>query len=231
MHFFKNIVYTILEIQEKFLRFRLAKTIGVKNHSKKRQHYAHGCTLDLNTLAEAEKQELEGKLINILKTYEYNPVKILDYVKSQGTDVIYINDAKKILNPIGENEGFLYPAKGTKAIYLSLAINRKLSLKTKEMFVLSKGDINKYYFIYHLYNWFAFKNNISGMESESQELLKKYLFTDSDTKELQLAEIFKLKDAIKQDRASIEFVIKLCREYDGAKQALEKMKTESGAKL
>ena len=69
------------------------------------------------------------------------------------------------------------------------------------------------------------------MERESQELLKKYLFTDSDTKELQLDEIFKLKDAIKQDKASIEFVVKLCRNYYGTKQALKKMQTDGSAKL
>ena len=69
------------------------------------------------------------------------------------------------------------------------------------------------------------------MDSESQALLKKFLLTDADTKELQLADIYKLKDAIKQDKASIEFVIKLCRNYEGAKSALEKMMKDSGAKL
>ena len=69
------------------------------------------------------------------------------------------------------------------------------------------------------------------MDTESQELLKKYLFTDADTKELQLAEIFKLKDAIRQDKASIEFVVKLCRNYEGAKQALDKMKNDGSANL
>ena len=227
----KNLLYKILELQEKFLRFRLSRTIGVKNNSKRKRHYSDSCTLDLNTMAEAEKQKLEDKLTNILKTYDYNPLRILDYVKAQGTSVIFLKDAKKLLNPIGENEGFIYPAKGAKALYLSLAVNRSFAWETKEMFILSEGEINKYYFIYHLYNWFAFKNNIAGMDYESQELLKKYLFTDSDTKELQLTEIFKLKDAIKQDKASIEFVVKLCRNYDGAKQALSKMKNEGSAKL
>ena len=227
----KSILYKILELQEKFLRFRLAKTIGVKSSSKRKQHYSSNCTLDLNTMAETEKQELEDKLTNILKTYEYNPLRILDYVKAQGTQVVFLKDAQKLLNPICENEGFIYPSKGAKALYISLAANKKFALKTDEMFILSQGEINKYYFIYHLYNWFAFKNNISGMDYESQELLKKYLFSNSDTKELQLAEIFKLKDAIKQDKASIEFVVKLCREYDGAKQALNKMKNEGSAKL
>ena len=99
------------------------------------------------------------------------------------------------------------------------------------MFVLSKGNINKYYFIYHFYNWFAFKNNISGLDTGSQELLRKYLFETADTKSLQLADIYRLKDAIRQDKAAIEFVIKLCRNYDGTKQALEKMKTSGSASL
>ena len=182
-------------------------------------------------MAENEKQELEDKLINILKTYDYNPLKILEYIKSQGTDVFFINDAKKLLNPLGENEGFIYPQSGAKALYLSLGVCKSFSIKTKEMFVLSHGEINKYYFIYHFYNWYAFKNNIAGMDTYSQELLKKYLFSSSDIKELQLSEIYKLKDAIRQDKASIEFVIKLCRNYDGAKQALNKMHKEGSAKL
>ncbi len=228
---FKFILYKILELQEKVLRFRLSKTIGVKTNSKRKQHYSTGCTLDLNTMADAEKEELEAKIENILKTYEYNPARILDYIKSQGTEVKFIKDAKKILNPIGESDGFIYPAKGSKALYLSLGIFKKFALKTPEMFVLSEGEINKYYFIYHLYNWFAFKNNIIGMDTESQELLKKYLYSDADTKELQLSEIYKLKDAIRQDKASIEFVVKLCRNYDGAKQALKKIKNDGSAKL
>ena len=225
------LLYNILKLQEKILRFQLSKSIGIKNTSKRKRHYSNGCMLDLNSMAEVEKQELEDKITNILKTYEFNPLRILDYVKSQGTKVVFLKDAKKLLNPIYENEGFIYPAKNAKALYLSLAINKRFALKTDEMFVLSKGEINKYYFIYHFYNWFAFKNNIAGMDSESQELLKKYLFTDSDTKELQLSEIYKLKDAIREDKASIEFVVKLCRNYDGAKHALEKMRDEGSAKL
>ena len=230
MKLFDNILYKILSVQEKILRHRLSKTIGAKNSSKRKRHYSNGCLLDLSSLADTEKQKLEEELTLILQKNEYDPKKILEYIKKQGTSVYLLQKASKILNPIGENEGFIYPAKGSKALYLSLSINKKFALKTDEMFVLSKGGINKYYFIYHLYNWYAFKHNIAGMDSSSQELLKKYLFTDADTKTLQLEDIYKLKDAIKQDKASIEFVIKLCRNYDGAKQALEKLK-DSGARL
>jgi len=231
MQFVKNIIYSILQLQEKFLKYRLAKTIGVKNHSKKKRHYMSGCMVDLSTLAETEKQKLEEEMHLILKECDYSPEKILNYIENQGTKVVYIENASKILNPIGENEGFIYPAGGAKAVYLSCSINRKFALSTPEMFVLSRGNINKYYFMYHFYNWYAFKNNIAGLDSDSQELLKKYLFESSDTKSLQLADIYKLKDAIRQDKAAIEFVIKLCRNYEGTKQALKKMKDSGSAKL
>lgn len=227
----KNLIYFLLSLQEKILKYRLSKTLGVKNTSKRKRHYSNGCTLDLNSMAELEKQQLEEEINLILKQYNYEPKKILEYIEAQGTKVYFVEKASKLLNPIGENEGFIGPATGSLALYLSLATEKKPSFKTNEMFILSKGEINKYYFIYHFYNWFAFKHNIAGLDAESQKLLKKYLFGEGDTKELQLAEIYKLKDAIKQDKASIEFVVKLCRNYDGAKQALDKMKNDGSAKL
>ncbi len=231
MQLLRNVIYTILALQERFLRYRLSKTIGAKSNSKRKRHYFAGNMVDLSTLADAEKQRLEDELALILKNYDFEPEKILEYIKNQGTKVFYIEKASKILNPIGENEGFIYPARGSKALYLALAAEKKVKFKTDEMFILSKGEINKYYFIYHLYNWFAFKHGIAGMEPEAQELLKKYLFETSDTSELQLSEIYQLKDAIRQDKAAIEFVVKLCRNYDGAKQALKKMKDDGSANL
>ena len=118
-----------------------------------------------------------------------------------------------------------------KALYLSLSLGNSPALKTDEMFVISEGEINKYYFIYHFYNWYAFKHGIAGMDRESQDLLKKFLFTDADTKTLQLSEIYQLKDAIREDKESIEFVVKLCRNCEGAKQALDKIKNDGSAKL
>ncbi len=231
MSVIRNVIYKILTLQEKFLRKRLEKTLGAKNFSKRKKHFSKGCTLDLSSLADEEKNKFEAELTNILKTYDYDTKQILGYIKNSGTDVIYIKDAGKILNTIRENEGFIYPATGLKAVYLSFLTNKKFALRTKEMFIVSEGELNKYYFIYHVYNWFAFKNNIYGIDAQSQELLKKYLFTNADTKELQLNDIYKLKDAIKQDKAAIEFVVKLCRNYEGAKQALNKLQNNGSAKL
>ena len=231
MSLFKNIVMFVLSIQEKMLTKSLSKTLGIKNSSKRKKFFQNGCLLSLNALADSEKQKMEEELSLILKSSNYEPVEILKYIQTHGTKVFYIDNAKS-LNSIGENEGFIYPQKGCKALYLSLLTAKKFLLKTPEMFILTKGEINKYYFIYHFYNWYAFKHNIAGMDSESQELLNKYLFNDSqeDFSKLQLADIYKLKDVIKQDKASIEFVFKLCQQYEGAKKALDKLKN-NGASL
>ena len=70
------------------------------------------------------------------------------------------------------------------------------------------------------------------MDSESINLLNKYLFnaSEEDINKLQLSDIYRLKDAIKQDKASIEFVVKLCRDIEGAQKALRKIK-DSGADI
>jgi hypothetical protein len=179
MSLFKNIVLFILSVQERILTQRLNKTLGVKNSSKRKKIVRDGCLLSLDTLADSEKQRMEEELSLILKTCNYNPVEVLKYIEGHGTKVFYITKAKH-LHSIGEEEGFIYPQKGLKALYLSLITNKEFIPNTNEMFVLTKGEINKYYFIYHFYNWYAFKHNISGLDSESQELLKKFLYGASE---------------------------------------------------
>ena len=59
MQLLKDIIYTILSYQEKFLKFRLEKIINAKQTSKRKKHFGVGCTIDLNTLDDEEKQQLE----------------------------------------------------------------------------------------------------------------------------------------------------------------------------
>jgi hypothetical protein len=139
----------------------LNKTLGTRNASKRKKYFQEGCLLSLDSLADGEKQKMEEELSLILKSSNYEPLEILKYIEAHNTKVFFIEKAKNI-HSIGENEGFIYPQKGFKALYLSLLTDRKFSLNTKEMFLLSKGEINKYYFIYHFYNWYAFKHNIAG---------------------------------------------------------------------
>lgn len=231
MNLFKDTIYFILSLQEKILKNNLKRTISAKNSSKRKRVYSSGCLLTLDTIADDEKIKLENEISTILKNANYNPVELLKYISSKGTEVFYIENSSS-LNAIGESEGFIYPASGTKALYLSLLVFKGFKLKTNEMFILSKGEINKYYFIYHFYNWYSFKQGIAGLDTTSQNLLKKFLFnsTEDEIANLHLSDIYKLKDAIKQDKSAIEFVFKLCRDYEGAKKAFDKLK-DNGTNL
>ena len=132
-------------VQERFLMNSLNKTLKVKSSSKNRRIYRNGCFLSLYSLAEGEKQQLEEEMLLILKSSNYEPLEVLDYIKKHDTKVFYIEN-EKFLDLICENAGFIYPQKGFKALVLSFFISKKLSFSTKEMFVLQKGIINKYYF-------------------------------------------------------------------------------------
>ena len=138
MKLLKNIIYNILSIQEKILKYQLSKTLGVKNHSNRKRHYINGCSIDLSTLADKEKMLLEKEITDILKDCDYSPEKILEYIKKEGCKIYYIKNASKILNPIGENEGFIYPASGAKALYLSLLLTSKFSLKLRKCLYYQK---------------------------------------------------------------------------------------------
>lgn len=231
MNIIQNIIYYVLSVQEKFLRARLNRTLGIKERGKRKRVSGNGYLLDLNSIAEQEKNKMEEELSLLLRQTNYEPEKILEYIEKQGTKVYYITNPKYLYSA-GENEGFIYPQKGTKALYFALLTGQNFKLKTEEMFVMSKGTINKFCFVYHLYNWYAYKHGISGMDSESITMLNKYLFnaTDEEIGKLQLEDIYKLKDAIRQDKASIEFVIKLCKDLEGAQKAFGKL-TEGGTNI
>lgn len=231
MNLFKNIIYYILSLQEKIITKSLGATLKAKNNSKRRQFFANGCLLNLDSVAEAEKKQMEDELLLILKSANFNPNNILNYVKMRGTEVFYI-EKEKALNALGENAGFVYPQKGLGALALSLLTKQGVKFETKEMFILTKGELNVYYFIYNFYNWYAYKHNISGVDRDSFDLLNKYLYNASEEEisKLQLNDIYKLKDAIKQDKLAIEFVFKLCQAYESSKKALEKLKND-GAQI
>ena len=231
MNILKQLIFFMLSIQEKILSAKLNRTLDVKLRMARKNIYRQGVMLSIDSLDKEKREQLEAECELILKNVKFDPTTALEYVKKQGTNVFYI-DNTKYLNAIGENEGFIYPQKGSRALYISFLVKEKPKFHTDEMFIISKGEINKYIFLYHFYNWFMFKRNICGIGADEMALLNKYLFKDSekDFNKLQLSDIYNLKDAITQDKSAIEFVMKLCREYEGAKNALDKLK-ENGANL
>ena len=96
MNIIKDFVYLILTIQEKLLLKKLHKTIGVKNGSKIKHFWGNSCLINLNSIAEADKQKMEEELILLLKKFDFNPNEILKYINNQGTQVFITDNAKKL---------------------------------------------------------------------------------------------------------------------------------------
>ena len=94
MSFYKNLLLFVLSVQEKFLAQKLNKTLGVKHFSKRKNKYNNGCLLTLEAIAESEKQKMEEELFLILKSYNYDPKEILNYIEKHDTKVFHFLDKK-----------------------------------------------------------------------------------------------------------------------------------------
>ena len=211
MNIFKNIVLLFLSVQEKMLLKRLSKPLNKKNRA-----YSNGCYLTLDSISEQERLRMEDELGLILKSCNYNPIEILEYIGKHNIKIY--NLSSNWLKFAGLKTGFIYPQKGLRAFYLGLLTQKRIKFKTDEMFVVNKNNIDKYLFIYHFYNWYTYRQGIQGIDLESQKLLNKYLnSTDEAIKNLKLDEILRLKDAIKQDKCAIDFVLNLCAKFDSGK--------------
>ena len=68
---------------------------------------------------------MEEELRLILKQANYEPTRILEYIQTQGTMVYYIKNPNSLYS-IHENEGFIYPQTGLKALYLNLIFPMQL---------------------------------------------------------------------------------------------------------
>jgi len=154
--------------------------------------------------------------------------QFFNYIKKHGTKVYKINNANKILSFIGEEEGFIVPQKGIKALYLNLILNKNIAFKTNEIFVLRDlyKNINIYALIYQFYNWYCFKEGLPVFNSKTQNNFKNItrICTTSEINNLTVKEIYSLKNAIHQDIEAIDFVINLCKQNKTSKECLNKIK-------
>lgn len=188
-------------------------------------HTAKGATLSIKKQSETE-QTSKLKIKKIVEQYLDNPKKIFEYIKGAKTSIIINKNADKILAFIGEDEGFIYPKKGLKALYLNLLLNNKISFSTNDMFVMRSYDINIYALIYQFYNWYCYKMKLDGFEIKTQEKFKhvfKYCET-SKINELSFEEILNMKSAIKRDIEAIDFVKEIVSDVKMAKKNLDKIK-------
>ena len=228
---FFNFVYKKQNDNHKKRMLELQKKILSSNVSGEKKYVTSAAMLDINATSKKVKKVNQEKIEKIVQAYLSEPKKMFDYIKGANTGVYIIKGAKKILSFICEDEGFILPKKGFKALYLNLILNKKISFKTSEMFVMSSYDVNIYAFIYQFYNWYCYKMKLYGFEDDVQESFK-HVFEICETPKintLSYDEIVGLKAAIRHDIEAIEFVKKIAVKNSMAKKNLNKIK--SGKKV
>lgn len=237
--FIQRIVNYILQRR----RDRLAKTLDMLKprtytNSSTKTHINASETLTITSETNKILDTITSEVINIVKTCETDPKKLLDFVQDHGTPVYRIKKADKILKRIKEEEGFITPISGLKAFYLNfftalLSEKRlKFSFKPEAMFVLKDAEPSIYFILHQFYLWYGYTKGLPGYDEKSRSLLKAHIdvMSESDVNGMSVEEIIGLKEAIARDREAAEFVIQLAKESSGAKKALEKMQ-QGGANI
>ena len=219
-------IYAIQEKKHKKRMEKLNKKILSGNICGQKQHTINGATLSIKDENYQKDKVNQEKIEKLIENHINEPQKLFDYIKGAKTPIYKIKNADKILAKINEQEGFILPKKGLKALYLNLILNKKIAFETSEIFVLRSYDVNIYAFIYQFYNWYCYKIKLSGFENDTQEYFK-HIFEICETNKIDLLnyeEILNLKSAIKRDIEAIDFVKKMAQKFSMQKKNLEKIK-------
>ncbi len=205
---------------------------SVYNISGTKHSLNSACTLKLSSETENKKKQINENLKNLLKKYIDSPEKLIQYIKLHGIKVYKIKNASKLLSKIREEEGFLTPLKGWKALIMNfvigILIEEKINFKlsTKEMFIFNEGETEIYTIARALHKYYGFKNKLPGFDYKSQEIFKK-VYGNMHTKQgdalsscASLKDMYACKEALARDLESINFTISLSVEYERAKKAL-----------
>ncbi len=190
-------------------------------------------TLELTAKTQQKAQKVNQNASKILKKFIKKPEQILKFMEAKGTKVIKAPHMNKVLTLIGENEGFITPITGFKALYLTIAINLlskkkvAISFKTEPMFVTRNLPLNLYSLAHQFYHWVAFVQKMPGYEQETVEKFKDIWRLDATSgamDKLSFEDVMSLRSAIARDVEAIDFVKNFTREMVGAKDSLNKMK-------
>ena len=229
----QKIIYQILSIQEKTLKYRLDKSLK-NTYTTKTSKTILSATehITLKTQTEKKKELVRKNILEILKNCKNNPQELLEYIKNSGTKVCRIANADKLLNTIGENEGFITELEGLKALYINLLTNSKLSLKSKPVFIMRNGNIEPLLMIHNFYKWYSMKAGLAGFDYKSQEKFKKYIKNiNADTSSLSTEDIINLQEAVDRDKEATAFCLEIAQQTKGAENVLNKISTEGSAEI
>ncbi len=203
--------------------------------STTKQSITSCCTLKLSSKTEQIKKEIDEELKAKLKKYVNAPEKLIQYLQLKGIKLYRIKNAEKFLMLFNEEEGFISPLRGYKAIILNLILNKSFGLTTKEFMVFDCENVEIYTIARAIYKYYGFKRNLPGYDYHSQEIFKKLYGSKKDAPNVisnfSAKEVLSCKEALARDVESINFTIALSVEYEKAKKALKKIKEEASANI
>ncbi len=213
MNFIKRIANIIFKSKLNLLKIKITPK---KFYSKDLNINKH------NSILQGEKVE------KILDKYKSDPKKLIEYIKGANTPIYIAKNPDKFLSKIKQNQGFIMPQKGFYALYLNLILNKKISFKTSEMFVIDK-DFSSYLFVYEFYKWYSYKTGVKGYEIETQDKYNNLSSTNYEN--LTFDEIIELKTAIKRDIEAIEFVKNYSQKHNQSLKVFGKIKQGKAANI
>ena len=234
MNIIQKLIYTILSMKEKSLTVRLDKHLKKSaSNSTSKTVISSNVTMTLNSQTEKNKELVRKNVEEIVKAANLDPEKLLAYIKSKGTKICKIDNADKILALIKEEEGLVCELKGINALYLNIMTNSGLSFKTKPMFVMRQGEIEPFYMAHQFYKWYALQQQLPGFDFHSQQLFKKYLYSNNTEgfENLRLDEMLGLQEAIARDKEATAYALELAKQKEGSKKVLDKIKNDGGANI
>ena len=232
MNGLQRIIYLIMSIKEKSLKKKLEKHLKTKSrNSTSKTFLSSTVTMTLTSETEKNIALVKKNVQDIVKTCDNNPEKLLSYIESSGTKVFKCDNADKLLSVINEEEGLITQLEGIEALYINIITHSGFSFKSKPMFILRSGHIDKYYMAHQFYKWYALQMKLPGYDFMSQKIFKIFLNSDGAVlSQLNLDEMTGLKEAINRDKEATDFALELAKQKDGAKNVLNKMQ-QGGANI
>lgn len=226
-NFVSNLIKKIFIFQEKFLenKYKQKKTVLKTTGTNSKNHITSSASLTLNLKFIEDKKKFEEKVKLIAKE---NFENLINYIKTEGAEVYFIKNAKKVLSPINKEEGFILPQRSFCALYLNLLLNKKVSFKTKEIFVFENKEINNHKLLYNFYLWMAYKAGFLIIKNKNKKTLEQ--LEKLDFSKLNLEEIMELKDEVSIEKDALKFSLDFIKEFEGSKKAYNAFKN-NGANL
>ena len=162
----------------------------------------------LSAETEKNKSLLRKNAEDIAKNCDYNPQKIIDFIKNSGTKIVISPHALKLLNIIGEEEGFLPHTNAFNTLFL------KLFFQAPPVFIIKSSSTELLY--HYLYKWCAYRMNIPGANINLH-------LNKQPKNNLTPEEIVSLNEAIQLDKEAIDFTLFIEQKTKGANKVKEKM--------